>query len=168
MTRPFLTSNSPVLIGYSRLLLLRPICRALPIAMVVILTVVPVSAAYRPANKAETRVIRRVVAKAWHREATIPCPTGGGDSFHFYWASISTVDPHFALTEIKDSGCTYTRGYFLRRRSRHSRRWQIIRRRLDNAQSCSYFRRSVPEAVLREFAIEGLVGQHNTGPLGLC
>jgi hypothetical protein len=129
-------------------------------------SVATVSWGYRPATATELSVIRRVVRKEWRSEATIPCPTGGSDTFHLDWAYVSTVDPRYALVEIKDSGCTYTTGYFLRRPSTHSERWTVVVRRLDSAQSCSEFTAHVPKRVVREFSIEGTRG--NTGPVGLC
>lgn len=129
-------------------------------------SVATVSWGYRPATATELSVIRLVVRKEWRSEATIPCPIGGSNTFHLDWAYVSTVDPRYALVEVKDSGCTYTTGYFLRRPSTHSERWAVVARRLDSAQSCSNFTARVPKRVLREFSIEGTRG--NTGPVGLC
>jgi hypothetical protein len=129
-------------------------------------SVATVSWGYRPATAMELNVIRRVVRKEWRSEARIPCPIGGSNTFHLDWAYISTIDPRYALAEVKDSGCTYTRGYFLRRPSKHSERWEVVARRLDSAQSCSSFTDSVPKRVVREFSIEGTRG--NAGPVGPC
>jgi hypothetical protein len=144
----------------------KPTLIAIALSTALLGSAATVSWGYRPATATELSVIRRVVRKEWRSEAMIPCPIGGSNTFHLDWAYVSTVDPRYALAEVKDSGCTYTTGYFVRRRSTHSERWAVVARRLDSAQSCSNFTASVPKRVLREFSIEGT--RRDTGPVGLC
>lgn len=70
------------------------------------------------------------------------------------------------LASIKDSGCTFTVGYFLRRPTSRSKRWSVVLNEPDSAQPCSYFKSRVPSRVLREFAITGVTGPK--GGVGLC
>jgi hypothetical protein len=67
---------------------------------------------------------------------------------------------------VKDSGCTYTTGYFVRRPSGRSERWRVVARQIDSAQACWYFIRRLPRRMLREFSIGGLSG-YQSG-VGLC
>src|ERR1039458_7583874 len=106
----------------------KPTLIAIALSTALLGSAATVSWGYRPATATELSVIRRVVRKEWRSEAMIPCPIGGSNTFHLDWAYVSTVDPRYALAEVKDSGCTYTTGYFVRRRSTHSERWAVVDR----------------------------------------
>jgi hypothetical protein len=142
---------------------------ALAVAAVglLLLCLASTAGADRPATRAQSHTIRRIVAARWRAEAIIPCPVGGSNKFVFRGASISTADPRFADASIDDSGCTYTLGYILRRRSPHGGRWHIVYAVLDSAQSCHDVRARIPEPVVRNFGLEGMP-RGEGGTFGPC
>jgi hypothetical protein len=123
-----------------------------------LMVLAPTAGAFRPATTAQRHAIRRVVKREWDADASHPCPIEGPESFVFRGASISTVDPRFAQASVDDSGCTFTLGYVLRRPSKHGGGWRIVEKLLDSAQDCHSIRRHVPESVIRDFGIEGVLG----------
>jgi hypothetical protein len=140
---------------------------AVAVVGVLLLGLASSAGADRPATRAQSHTIRRIVAARWRAEAIIPCPVGGSNKFTFRGASISTADPRFADASIDDSGCTYTLGYILRRRSPHGGRWHIVYAVLDSAQSCNDVRARVPEPVVRDFGLEGMT-HGDGGTFGPC
>lgn len=123
--------------------------------------------AYTTATGRQRSAILNAVNDQWRLEVANPCPAGIGGPivFHMNWARVSSIYPEYAYASVRDDGCTYTTGYFLRRSNMHSEEWHFVTRQLDSAQSCSEFR-PVPGPVLNEFGVEGNMG--GEGELHLC
>jgi hypothetical protein len=125
------------------------------------------AAAYTAATNPQRAALERVVHARWLSEVPPSCPAavGGPTVFHLRWARVSSIYPQYAFVSVRDDGCTFTMGYFLRRATTRSDRWRVVSQQADSAQPCSDFR-SLPGPVLNEFGIEGTRGSQ--GVLRLC
>jgi len=122
-------------------------------------------AAYTTATRTQRAAIRRVVYARWRSLVPSDCPSqvGGPKVFTMFSARVSSLDLRYAFASVRDDGCTFTIGYFVRRPTTGSNRWRVVVGEADSAQDCSEYRQ-VPGPVLREFAIEGV----KNGQYQLC
>jgi hypothetical protein len=117
-------------------------------AAVALALFVAVARAVRPAHRAERQAIRSVLLRTWRR-------TCASRPFRYKGARVSTVDARYAYGEIADNSCNYLFGWFLARPQVHGQRWRIVAHFQDSLDACSYFRRHLPEPVIRDFHVQG-------------
>jgi hypothetical protein len=143
------------------------VCLAVIAGVSIAVIVLPaVARGYATATGLQRRAITDVVRNKWRSEVPHPCPpdVGGPTVFHLDSARISSIYPRYAFARVRDDGCTYTTGYFLKRSSLHGIRWLVLARQIDSGQTCSDFA-AVPGPVLVEFSIEEVRG---SGDQQLC
>lgn len=124
---------------------------ALAMAVAAVMCVVALTAvagATRPARRAESRAIQRLLLQTWRRSCC-------SRPFHYQGARVSTVDARYAFGAIADNSCNYLFGWFLKRPRLRSQRWRTVAYLQDSLAECSYFRRHLPEPVIRDFHVQG-------------
>lgn len=141
--------------------------RCLIAAVAVALVISGLATAGTAVSGRDKAAIRAAVHKAWLKAVAAEpagCPWAG-HPFGFRGSKVARSDRHYGLGLINDNDCVYTTGYILRRPNVSGEGWRVILAIPDSAQLCAYFRKDVPERVLRVFGIEGqLTGSGGFGP----
>jgi hypothetical protein len=105
--------------------------------------VIPSADAARRPSRAERAAIKRVALKA--------C---SAPDCRFKGARVSTRNPHYAWASVIAEGFS---GVLVKRWSVHSRRFKVIGFQGGGIQSCAYWRKRAPRAVLRDLHLSGLL-----------
>lgn len=122
---------------------------ALAIAAVLTLAFAIDAGASRAPGRAEYRAIRHAAMRDCNRHQDVPgydCRWRGG-------VKISTIDPRYAWASV--AGPAYDNSGILRRPSRRSQRWHMVRVVGGGAQSCAHWYAKAPRPVVHEFRVRG-------------
>lgn len=126
--------------------------RALAVALVIAIMSLLVEAAASEGWRRPTADERRAIKTAALRD----CRKQESPRYKCKWGGrvrVSTINRRYAWASV--SGPSYDNSGIMRRPSRQSRRWRIIRVVGGGIQPCSYWRKVAPRRVVRDLKVRG-------------